>query len=354
MKERTFRRPSVKEIFNLQGIESPRAITPEKLGEFLAQEKFILAGDSYAQAVETIENLDWSAPGIIILPQKFMISRISSDFGIKSLEDLVKIDNVRVLRNISNLKNPPGVLTKAFLRNYQIIPENLIKLAIEECDVENPPIGFYWTRRDKHFSATTWLRSFTGAEMQAMKSKGDFSGKVLDKVPYGKNLRVRVNSRTEEGIAYEFTLSNLPMHKARDPERFAGWVDIEHNSNDPDVSYRGKEHQKKAFPFFFWSASTIFSFYDAMKYVGKHPHWNQFQINPFPIPVDEKMVDFTDTLRLKCLIVEKSSSEGYWVDVLNKTEIDKLIGARTVLRGYNNCWYHWGKKDLDFLYKPKD
>ena len=40
------------------------------------------------------------------------------------------------------------------------------------------------------------------------------------------------------------------------------------------------------------------------------------------------------------------------LEVLNKTTMDGFIGARTSLRGYDNCWHHWGKKDLSYLYTP--
>ena len=134
-------------------------------------------------------------------------------------------------------------------------------------------------------------------------------------------------------------------------EQFSDWINILHNSSDPDTSYRGGEHEQRVHPICLWSASTIFSFYDAMLFVKKHKEWKQFRINPFPIPTNEVMIDYIDDLRLRSLILEDREGKLH-LSILNKHEMDKQIGARTILRGYDNCWHHWGKKDVSYLYQP--
>lgn len=361
MRERTFRKPSARELLQMQGIDIPNRIGGDFILQLIDSKILVPVVGSYEQAVETVENLEEGC--FALFDRRFRVSREESDYGIKSLDDLVKIDSQRNLRIFSTAGiGVPNRLTREFAEECEILPYKLIEASMGSSrgliradarfDIEHPPIGFYWVGTDNHARGTTWTKAIAGAEMQVMKQAGDFSGGVLDSKPYGRNLRVRVNSRTEEGKEYEFTLLRLPMHGRDDPRQFSDWINIAHNSGDPDASYRGGAHERRVHPVCFWSASTIFSFYDAMVFVGQHPEWNQFRINPFPIPTDEKMIDFVDDLRLRSLLLDERD-ERPCLSVLGKKEIDRMIGARTILRKYDNCWHHMGKKDLSYLYQPR-
>ncbi len=355
MRETTFRKPTVKEIFEMQGIECPQRITSKFILELISKEIIVTAGNSYEEAVETIDELDFEDKSIVLFGEKFRVPGEESNRGIKSLDSLLKIDsrqNLRIAGYLGAFYDVPAPrrLTKGFVNRSKVEPSHLIGISLDQRDIENPPSGFYWVGTEGVVRATTWMRAIAGAEMQVMRQAGDFSGEVVDSKPYGRNLRVRVSSRTEEGGDYEFTLSRLPFFKETDPERFAGWVNISHNSSDPDASYKGLEHNQRAHPVSFWSASTIFSFYEAMRFLRKHPGERRFITNPFPIPTNQKMIDFVDSLRLKSIIVNEEDGR-LRCEVLNKGEMDLAIGARTLMRGYGDCWHH-GRKPLDYLYQP--
>lgn len=353
MREKVFRKPSVRDVLKMQKIELPKKINGNFVLSLMNNGIIDYAGDSYEEAVGKIEALSSKPKTLLLFSSKFRVPKSDSDYGIKSLDDLIKIDSQKVLRDVSGEENVPSRLTREFAEKYKIWPSTLVARASKYEDVEKPPVGFYWVGFDGHVSGTTWLRSTVGAEMEVMKRKGDFQGEILDKKPYGRNLRVKVNSRTEEEVIYEFSLFRLPMHWRGDLSQFSDWINLSHNSSDPDASYRGGEHEKRVYPVTIWSATSIFAFYEAMSFVEQHPGWKQFRINPFPIPKNEDMIDHIDNLRLRSLIFHEDEKSGRVnIDVLNKYEIDKFIGAKTILRKYNNCWRHWGKEDVSYLYKP--
>jgi len=318
----------------------------------LNQGIFIFADSTYRDAVQKVESLsETNEPRFVLFSSKFRVPKEEANYGIKSLEDLVKIDSQQVLRTID--RNAPQRLTKEFAEKHRIWPYTLIRKAMQQQDVEDPKIGFYWNGLDNHARAVTWMKATAGAEMHVMRREGDFEGGVLDKTPYGRNLRVRVNSRTEKEVFYKFTLSRLPMHKRGDPRQFSDWINIGHNSSDPDASYRGSEHEQRTNPVIVWSAPSVFAFYEAMTFVAERPWQKQFRINPFPFPIDKKCVDYIDNLRLQSFIFHETEN-GVKLEVLNKHEMDRQIGARTSLRGYSNCWRHWGKSDTSYLYQLRD
>jgi hypothetical protein len=349
MRENIFRKPSVRELFQLSEIEIPKRITKKYIEKLINEETIIPFKGDYKEAVVTLDNFEFSDK-FILFPSEFRITNKEANYGIKSLDELVKIDSQKVLRDVSKNNGVPANLTNQFLENNKIWPYTLIKQAMKYADIKNPPMGYYWKGEDNHFRATTWLNCVEGSEMEIMKRKGDFYGEITDKKPYGRNLRVNVNSRTEEDKTYGFTLSRLPMHKRGDKTQYSNWINLSHNSPDPDASYKGEEHEKRKFPIVFWSSPAIFSFYEAMTFVTQYPGLKQFRINPFPIPTDEKTIDFVDKLRLKSFILDKEAGTET-LRVLNKAEINKFIGARTTSLGYDKSWHHWGKKDLSYLYK---
>jgi len=347
MIERTFRRPIVRKVLEKAGIECPPRMDKDFLARLLNKGVLVPAYDSYKQAVEVVSSLEKGK--VAIFTGKFRVSGGESNKGVKSLDDLVKIDSQKVLREVAGNDDVPGRLTREFLEKYRVWPYTLIKTVMSMADPENPPIGFYWIGSDNKARATTWIRAATGAELEVVKRAGDFYGKIVDKKPYGRNLRVIVGSRTG-GRQYEFTLSRLPMHKRGDVHQFSDWVDVGHNSSDRDADYKGVEHEKRKHSVIFWSASAIFGFYEAMRFVKEHKEWKQFRINPFPIPT-EKMDDFIDRLRLRSLIFSQDGRRIRFRS-LNKTEMDKIIGAATIYWGYDS-WQHWGRGDRSYLYTPQ-
>ncbi len=351
MIEKTFAKPGTRKIFEMQNVRCPKRINERFISEQIDNGILIQITDSYEESVKAIENLPEHS--LALFSERFRISREESDYGIKSLEDLIKIDSAPVLREISGESYAPSRLTRKFAEQHRILPYALIRNAVGKADIENPPTGFYWIGLDNHVRATTWIRAVVGAEMQIMRQQGDFFGEVKDTKPYGRNLRVEVKSKTEENKKYEFTLFRLPMHYKGDIRQFSDWINISHNSSDADASYRGGEHEKRKFPVYIWSATSIFAFYEAMVFVSKNPEWRQFKINPFPIPTNKEMMNFIDKLRLRSLILRQEGERKY-LTPLNKTEIDKIIGARTIARSYDSCWHHWGKRDLGYLYNPGD
>ncbi len=351
MRERTFRKPTVRELFSMQGVEIPKKLSRDYIFQLMNSGVLDFAGHSYREAVGRVEGLK-DDKRLILFPSKFRVEVGDSNQGIKSLDDLMKIDGQQVLRDFSGSENVPSALTKDFTERFEVWPYALLRAATKYVDMENPPIGYYWVGGNGDARAVTWLRATAGAEMEVMKKKGDFHGEIMDKVPYARNLRVKVNSRTEKDVVYKFSLFRLPMHSKGDLRQYSDWRNLSHNSSDPDTSYRGGEHEKRVGPVNLWSATTIFAYYAAMNFVGQHPGWRQFRINPFCIPKDEKSIDFIDNLRLRSFILHERENGLYTLEVLNKTEIEKVVGARTGLRGYDSCWRHWGKKDIGYLYNP--
>ena len=342
MKEIAFEKPSLRKI-----LSRTKAIIPEKVRDNtildLMDQGLVRRVDNYKDCVEAIDSLDGDK--VVLFSSKFDITGHDSNYGIKSLEYLVKIDSKSVLEEIARDKNAPRTLTRDFAENHKIWPYTLIKTAMKDCEIEDPPIGPYWVGTDNHARAFTWLRAIEGAEMKVMKNKKLFNLEVIDNKPYGNNVSVGVASRSKDKKVYEFSINRLPLSRKRDRRQYSSWIDLSHNSSDPDARYRGDEHNKRVQPVNIFSASTIAAFYEIMGYVAMHPSWKQFRINPFPIPKDKAMIDYVDNLRLGSIILRK----GGHFDVLNKTSMDRLIGARIIERGYDACFYHWGKRDTSYL-----
>lgn len=352
MRERTFRIPTVRELLERQRIDLPDRINDYNkfLLDLMDRGRIVSPEHTYKEVVKTVEDLEEGQ--LALLPSRFRVPAEESNYGLKSLSDLVKIDSKDAMREVAGQEDVPNRLTRDFLEGHRVWPHYLRRAALEGCDIENPPTGIYWIGTDDRTRVSTFIRETTGAEMEVMRKNGDFSGEVLDRVPYPRSLRVRVSSRTEEGKEYEYTLSVLPMHEKDDPRMFSDWINIFHNSNDPDASYKGLGHEQRTHSPVVWSSSTIFGFYEAMSYVREHSDWTQFRANPFAIP-NEQMIDFIDNLRLRTIILDRDG-EDLKGKVLNKSEMDKIIGARTILREYDNCWYHWKGGDKSYLYNPDD
>ena len=355
MREATFDRPSVRKIIEINGHSAPRKIDERAMWKMTAEGWLLPVGDKYQQGVETLEYISDKPRYIALFTTRFGVTKEQFDQGLKSLDWLVKLDSQRVLEQIAGKGKAPERLTKEFLEEYRIKPENLSSLAFNDIDVENPKVGAYWVGTDGHVHAWTFYRATVASEMEAMQDVGDFPKAIIeDKTTYGKNVRLKVPSRSVKDKWYEMTLTRLPMAKKGTPQEFSGWLNVAHNSNDPDAVYLGSEHDKRVLPVYFWSASAIYGFYESMLFAEKLGNY-KFRANPFPISANPESTNFIDNLRLRSLILEKDKKTGeFALDVLNKTEMDLIIGAKTALRGYNNCWYHWGKHKTDYLYtKPK-
>lgn len=356
MRERQFRHPIIKKIIRLNGLPDMREGEDEHhyiLG-MLNNGRLVLSEPTYKSVVETVEGLR-NVPGkVALVPRRFGLTNEQCNQKVKSLDALVKIDSRHVLRKISG-NDLHDQLSMTFLERYKIKPEKLIAAAIALCDAESPPLGYFWMGGDRRFRATTWIRSATAAEMEVMARKGAFpKAEVVHKKLYADNIGLKVNSRTEEGVFYPMTIARLPLHKAGDPREYSSWLNISHDSHDPDADMRGVQHAKRVFPIVFMSTSVIFGYNEAMVYVRASGINRKIRANPFAIPADEEAVDFIDDLRLRTLkLVYDPTRKHFGLDILWKTEMDQFIGARTVLRGYEKCWSHWGKKDQrDYLFKP--
>ena len=273
--------------------------------------------------------------------------------GIKSLDWLAKIDSQACLRAVSKDENIPSQLTKEFLERNRVKPESLCRLAFDSADPENPPIGGYWRRSDGHFNAWSFYRAATAAEMEAMAKVGAFpKAEILDKTPYARSLRLKVASRTEGGKSYPFTQWGLPLHRKGDLQEFSSWLNLSHNSQDPDASYIGLAHQKRAQHIYWSSSPVIFGFNEGMRFTRESRAEEQFRANPYPIPANKEAVDFLDNNRLRSLKIVIDDNGKLQLDILYKTEIDKNLGARTAIRGYHNCWFNWEKRDTSYLFTP--
>ncbi len=343
MRETTFEKPTVRRVLEKTKAELPEKVRDRDVISLINKGQVKLVED-YRQAVSLVDSLGDNE--IALFSNRFYVTGEEANQGIKSLEYLVKIDSRPVLEEVAGNEEVPRMLTKEFTESYKIWPYTLIKTAMKCEEIDNPPIGAYWVGTDNHARAFTWLRAIAGAEMKVMKRKKLFNLEVVDKKPYGRNISVRVQSRQDKDRNYEFSINRLPLSRKRDIRQYSSWIDLSHNSNDPDARYRGEEHDKRVHPVYVFSASTIAAFYEIMTFVARHPSWRQFRINPFPIPRDKAMVDYVDNLRLGSIIFTKEGK----LSVLNKTSIDRLIGARIIEKGYDNCFYHWGKKkDTGYL-----
>jgi hypothetical protein len=357
MKEKTFRVPSVRELILKAGINLEGRVDA-KFIQVAFNSGMLRLVDSYAQGVIEVEQIGANKPEsgkplFAVFPETFRIDAEDSRYGIKSLSRLAKIDSVGVLREVAGQDNVPAGFTRQFLEKYGKWPRSYVRRAVEAMSIDEPPIGFYWVGFDGHVRVVTWLRSTTAAEMQVMKANGDFPpAKVLDTTFYGRNLRVRVKSRTELKQKYDYAWLRLPMHKRGDIGQFSDWVNLSCNSNDPDMVFGGELHEKRQQTINLFSAGAIYGFYEAMGFARLTSQPKQFRINPFPIPLDKQAIDFIDNLRLRTFILCGDLDQPS-LRVLNKSEIEAFVGARTILRKYNNSWVHWGSRNLGYLYTPE-
>ena len=346
MIERTFSRPTPKKILALNGIEAPQRIPPGLYNELITGGILVNAGETFKEIVSNIENSEQGR--IYYLPEKFRIPLTEAN-RIKSLEKIVKIDSATALKDVTGESRVPSRLSKAFLESHKILPYMLIEAAVKFSEIEDPPMGYYWVSRNGRANIATFERNTVGREMKEMKDQGDFEGRVLNRTFYGNNLDVEVNSRDEGGKEYTFSLLRLPVFRRNDSEIYSAWTEIDHRSADPDSKFRGEMHNRRVTPPTLWSATAVFGFYLAGDFSRGDSQGKRVMVNPFGIPRGSEDVRFTDDLRLKTLI----RNEDGTFDVLNKSEISRIIGARSVLMGYGKCWTHWGSKDFNFLYTPQ-
>jgi len=347
MRERTFRRPSVREVLEINKIDMPKRVTRNYLKELMGEGKIVYAGDTYKEVVKTVDSY-LGDPKIVLFPEQFKMTKDETDDKIKSLAGLVKIDSKRVLRELSGQEQVPSRLTQRFAIQYKVLPQELIRLAVQNQDNENPPLGFYWIGSNGSARATTWLRSATASEMEIMRQRGDLGGKILDPQPYGRNIRVEVESRDEDGDSHKIPISRLSLFKEGDLRRFSKWANISHTSSDDDATFMGVAHDKRENPTVFWSVPSIAGFYQTINFLKGRSNEELVRVNPFSIQ-HERMSSFIDFLRLQSLIIDFKGQ----VSSLDKEEINKIVGAKTVLEPYEFNWFHSGTKSLDYLYTPE-
>lgn len=355
MKERTFRVPTTTDILKFNGYNEKAQMDERTILHMLNQGVLVWAGETYRQAVQTVESIRGKTNQIILFPEKFAVPVETAREGIKSLRWMTKLDSRRVLEEIAG-KSAPARLTKEFLQEYQITPEYLARLAFSTKfqDIENPSIGAYWTGSDGHQHAWTFIRCATAAEMMVMAQKGEFPKAELGvKTTYGNNLaKVKVHSRTEEGRTHEVSFSRLPLVRSGSKERFDNWLNMGFVSTDPDYQFVADQHNKTALPIYFASAPVVFAFYGGIRQIRELGQ-GRLTTNPFPIPANVETVDYLDNLRLSSLVMQ-TEGERTRVRPLGKTEMDLMLGARTSLKEYQNNWFNNGKRDLSYLFQPRD
>lgn len=346
-----FKKLTLKEILEMNSLPPLSNFVPELILKGLDLGYFVMAPPNFQGASELIDGLEFGEPRVVILPQKYEIGKEKSDLLIKSLAGLAKIDSRPVLRRIAPA-TAQDRLSKSFLEEFKVRPETLIQEAMLECmnSPENPPAGGYWLNSFGEMSAWTWTRNATAAEMKWLHHLNMHNGKVVDTKFYGTNARVEVASRSTAGQTYQFSVFRMPLGRRGDLQPYSGWLNMKHNSPDPDTSYRGGEHDKLKAPIIFWSSPAVFGVFVAMEFSPDEQSHRLFRANPFGIPT-KKMTDYIDKTRLKTL--QLCWEEGKpTLRPTNMTEQDRLIGAKTMREHYKDNWIHHGKHDLSYLYQP--
>src|SRR3989344_2091798 len=258
MREKTFRVPKTREIIEMNGLVYPTKLNGDYILGMIADGNFVMAGNSFKEAVRNLESIHDKSNAIMIFPPRFSVDRETFNKMSKSLEWMVKIDSQSVLREVSGNENVPKTMTKEFLEHYKIKPEKLIKSAVSLTNSENPPVGYYWMGWDRKPRTVHWVQSATAAEMIVMHKQGAFEvGDVKDKKPYARNMRVSVSSRSEEGKHYDFSIFRMPIFSNdKDSRIYSYWVNIDHSSSDPFANYMA-EHEQQVLPQCSWSTTAI-------------------------------------------------------------------------------------------------
>lgn len=336
MRENTFKRPSVRKVLDLVGVVAPERIYnyDSFLLSGLSSGEFAYSGETYEDAVRMREDLEEGK--VLVYSRRFRIPKEKSDRNIKYLEKIVKIDSVESMQDISGKKNAFPKITRGFMEKYVVTPYMLRVAGLKnsKLDVENPPWGVYFVGDDKRSRVFTFLGDLVAREMFEMYKKGEFKMKVVDKVPYAKSLSLEVDSRTEEGLKYPITLFNLPMHRRNDPRRFSDWIDLGFSSEDRDSHFKGIAHEARRHPAYFFSSSVGLAFYGAGEFIKGKKDLPNVQMNPFGV-LRVGQIKFVDDLRLNSLIIDKDEKGKSVLRVLNKSEINEQLGARTQLYGYD-------------------
>ncbi len=359
-----FNRPPTREILQYLGVkEIPRKINNSYLLRGLNSGDFnwVLGGRTYADVAKTYQRMvEGDGRTIVVLPSSFRFPKDEINKSLKSLEGLAKADSVHVLRQIERDETAivPKRITQEFaLGHRKKFPRSYFRRAIENCDIENPPMGVYWARSDGHFSGFTFLDAVGGAEMERMRQEGVFDGEVIDSRPYAGSFRVMVGSGTEPGVKHKVNFSRLPIHRWGSDEQFYSWVDMEQTSTDENTFFVGEAHKRRRKTLTIWSRPVVFAFYTGADFIKQHPEFKvHYRMNPFCIPQDEEIMKIIDHLRFRSLIFHEEGGDrkSLTLHPLNKGEINRVVGAITIDKGYNNTWFHWGKRDLSYLFTPPE
>lgn len=356
-----FNRPTSKEILQYCGVKRiPDRIDYSSLIEGLNGGYFdwTFAGRTYKEVSEICQELSKTdRKSVLIFPSKFRFTKKEINKSLKSLEGLAKADSVHVLRQINRNKDAavPKRITQNFARAHKKkYPRSYFRRAIENCNIENPPMGVYWSRSDGHFSGFTFLDSVGGAEMRRMKEEDIFKAEVLDPRPYAGSFRVQVDSGTKFGRRHVVNFARLPIHRYGSEEQYYSWIDMEQTSTDENTFFVGEAHKKRKKTLTVWSRPVVFGFYVGADFIKQHPEFKvHYRANPFCIPQDEFVMRIIDNLRFGSLIFHEEEVKGkkrLSLHSLNKGEINRVLGAITIDRKYNNTWFHWGKRDLSYLF----
>lgn len=300
---------------------------------------------TYQGAVDAIQRYGRVKQTLVVLPEPFAVSREEADRRIKSLGALAKMDSAAVISAFYQGTTPPERLSKRFLEERHIKPQDLITQAMQQARMtpDAPPAGIYWRNSFGEMSAFTWTRTIAAAERMVNDPQ---TASILDRTFYAHTARVKVTSRSAEGKAYEFPISGLPLGEAGDKQPFSGWLNIKHRSSDPDASYRGVEHSNYVTEVIFWSTPAIQGVFKAMEFASHQLQGKRFRANPFPLPRPE-LYHYAQCVKYKTLQLRWLEGKPFLCP-LNMTEQDALIGHKTMNESYARNWFH-GKGDLQHL-----
>jgi len=264
------------------------------------------------------------------------------------LEQLERFDTSLIPRG-GNV-NRANHLSDWVMQVTALYPYYLIKSAFNvRTDDENPvsPIGFVYSpngKADQKPRITTWMRLIKGHELYMMRGMDDFFIKMEDEV-YARTVTFSAPSESDPNLVHLFTLDNLPIFYSDERAQYSHWLRMSVTDNSKDAIYNGRAHGGANA--YWFTSNDIAAFYLVSEQINKKKRRNDgrtVQINPFPLPTKE-MKAFVSDLRKRVFVTNVDRQFNETRNALNMTEMDRLIGADTLNRGYDANFYNWNVSD---------
>lgn len=336
----------------------PRQINEDVLTT-LTKEGLVSTGSS--DVFELVKQIDDLQPDQAInVPLEHRVTKEESDWIVKGIYGghYLNIDSSPVVRaalaeaeDFAGMAGlpfslPPGYDSGAYNRvtdqlceSAGLFPYFLIKHAVGQRRGE-PPIGFYWIPNDGRPRVVTWMRAIRGYEFYLDDIDEEVPSAIilLDKEFYGKNMVVKIAKARKDKKVYTFQLSHLPIFRKGDREMYSYWRRFEGTDYEsPDKAYRGVAHDKAAPNMVFTTYHEVGAFFKAGARLRKnHELGEGIEIQVNPIPIENKcMRGFVRKLREQAFIGRNG---------LNMTEMERIIGARLMLEGYDANFFNWSRE----------